>query len=144
MKYCASCGSEYQDGIEKCADCLDAQLYSEKEMRAKGLPLPGERDTRRFVRAGTAEDPLSAEEIGAAVEAAKIPVFVRARRAGSVDTITESNTPWWEILVPEESYRQAVEIVAAEKQRLDATADEAARAAEEEELESEQAGAKPD
>lgn len=141
MKYCASCGSEYQDGIATCVDCLEAPLLTEKEMRDKGLPLPGERDTRRFVRAGTAEDPLSAEEIGGAVEAAKIPVFVRARRAGTVDSITDGTLPWWEILVPEEHFQRAAELVAAEKQRLNATADEAARAAEEEQLETEKTGA---
>lgn len=137
MKYCASCGSEYQDGIATCADCLDAPLLTEKEMRDRGLPLPGERDTRRFVRAGSAEDPLSAQEIGAAVEVAKIPVFVRARRAGAVDTITDGALPWWEILVPEEHLARATEIVTAAKQRLEATSDEAARAAEDEQRESE-------
>lgn len=136
MRYCASCGSEHKEGVDRCADCPEAKLLTAAELRAKGLPLPDERDTRRFVRAGTAEDPLSAEEIGAAVEAAQIPVFVRARRAGTVDILTDSS-PWWEILVPEEHHRRACEIVAAEKQRLEATSEEAARAAEEEELEME-------
>jgi len=46
-------------------------------------------------------------------------------------------TPWWEIMVPEENQERAVALLAQEKNRLDTTADEAARAAEEEERETE-------
>lgn len=58
MKYCARCGSEYQDSVNACADCPgNPLLVSAEEMRSRGLPLPHELDTRIFVRAGSAEDP---------------------------------------------------------------------------------------
>lgn len=141
MKYCVECGSEYQEHVTECADCSGSQLVDAAEMRRRGLPLPHERDTREFIRVGTAEDPLTAEDFVRMLEAAQIPVFSRARRAGTVDMLTTGNPqPWWEILVPEEHAARATELLAREKATLDATSDEAAQAAVDEELESEQAG----
>jgi hypothetical protein len=142
MKYCAECGSEYQDHVTECADCPGSQLVDAETMRQRGLPLPHERDTREFIRVGTAEDPLTAEDFVRMLEAEHIPVFSRPRRAGTVDMLTTGNPlPWWEILVPEEHVARATELLAREKAQLDATADEAAQAAEEEELEGEAASA---
>jgi hypothetical protein len=138
MKYCVECGSEYQDHVKECADCPGSQLVDAAVMRERGLPLPHERDTREFIRVGTAEDPLTAEEFVRMLEAEKIPVFSRPRRAGTVDVLTTGNPqPWWEILVPEEHVARATELLAQEKARLDATSDEAAQAAEDEERETE-------
>ncbi len=138
MKYCVECGSEYQDHVTECADCPGSELVDAQTMRQRGLPLPHERDTREFIRVGTAEDPLTAEDFVKLLEAEHIPVFARPRRAGTVDVLTTGNPhPWWEILVPEEHVQRATELLAQEKEKLDATAEEAARAAEEEEQESE-------
>jgi hypothetical protein len=142
MKYCVECGSEYQDHVTECADCPGSQLVDAAEMRRRGLPLPHERDTREFVRVGTAEDPLTSEEFVRVLEAEHIPVFSRPRRGGTVDVLTTGVPhPWWEILVPEEHAARATELLAQAKARLDSTAAEAAQAAEDEERETEQAGA---
>ncbi|MDY7230517.1 putative signal transducing protein [Hyalangium rubrum] len=144
MKYCIECGSEYQDSATECSDCPGSQLVDADGMRQRGLPLPHERDTREFIRVGTAEDPLTAEQFVRMLEAENIPVFSRPRRAGTVDVLTTGNPmPWWEILVPEEHTQRAAELLAREKARLEATSDEASRAAEEEELETEAASAPP-
>ncbi len=141
MKYCVECGSEYQDSVTECADCPGSQLVDAEGMRQRGLPLPHERDTREFIRIGTAEDPLTAEQYVKLLENANIPVFSRPRRAGTVDVLTTGNPhPWWEILVPEEHTQRGAELLAQEKARLEATAEEAARAAEEEERETEASG----
>ncbi|MFL5347903.1 MAG: hypothetical protein ACJ8AT_24190 [Hyalangium sp.] len=138
MKYCAECGSEYQDHVTECADCPGSQLVDAETMRARGLIPNSEQDTREFLRVGTAEDPLTAEDYVRLLEAEHIPVFSRPRRGGTVDVLTTGNPhPWWEILVPEEHVAKATELLAQEKARLDATSDEAAKAAEEEELETE-------
>jgi hypothetical protein len=144
MKYCPECGSEYKDDAKRCADD-DVELISPEEMHKRGLPLSGERDTRRFVRVSTAEDPLSAEQFVAALSQAQIPSFARPRRAGSVDGLTSAVAgPWWEIVAPEEQARKAQELIEAERKRIEASADEAGRAAEEEEAEMEaQAGKQP-
>jgi len=142
MKYCVECGSEYQDHVTECADCTGIQLVDATEMRRRGLPLPHERDTREFIRVGTAEDPLTAEAFVRVLEAQQIPVFSRARRAGTVDVLTTGNPhPWWEILVPDEHAARAAELLNQEKARQDADAGEAAQAAEDEERETEQASA---
>jgi hypothetical protein len=142
MKYCVECGSEYQDHVTECADCPGSQLVDAAEMRRRGLPLPHERDTREFVRVGTAEDPLTSEAFVRVLEAEHIPVFSRPRRGGTVDVLTTGvQHPWWEILVPDEHAARATELLAQEKAKFDATADEAAQAAEDEERETEQPGA---
>lgn len=135
MKYCPECGSEYRNEIVACADCAGAPaLVSSAQMRERGLPLPGDRDTRKFVAVITAEDPLSAEQYVAALEEEKITAFARPRRAGVVDPLTTAASgPWWEIVVPEEQAPRAAEIVEAEEARIEAGAEEAGKAAEEEE-----------
>ena len=135
MRYCPECASEYNDDVKTCADCPPGTaLITADEMKTRGIPLPGEADTRKFVVAGTAEDPLTSEQLVGLLDQQGIPVFARPRRSGTVDTITGGSQPWWEILVPEETVARATDIITKEKARLDATADEAARAAEEESI----------
>ena len=138
MKYCTQCGSEYQDGVKECADCPGQLLVDAEAMAQRHLPLPGEGDTRKFVRAATAEDPFTAEDYVRVLEIQRIPVFIRPRRAGVVDVLTTGAIePWWEIMVGEEFLERATQLIAQEKRQLDATSADAARAAEEEELETE-------
>ncbi|MGA9521866.1 MAG: hypothetical protein WBV82_10395 [Myxococcaceae bacterium] len=138
MKYCTVCGSEYQDSVTTCADDGNTELVSAEEMHARGLPTVEERDTRRFVRAGTAEDPLTAERYTAVLSDRRIPVFARPRRSGTVDIVTSGAVhPWWEILVPEEFAEQAAAFLNQARAELDASSEDAARAAEEEERETE-------
>lgn len=145
MRYCARCGSEYQDSVQDCADCPgNPLLVSEQEMRARGLPLPHEMDKRIFVRVATAEDPFTAEAFVELLQEANIPVLVRAGRSGVVDTLTTGNLlPWWEILVPEDVAARAIPLLEQERVQELATNDEAALAAEEEEREGELAAAPP-
>ena len=137
MKYCLQCGSEYLESTKDCSDCGGTEFGDAAELQRRGIPLPGEIDTRRFVRAATAEDPLSSEQLARALEEVDIPVFARPRRGGTVDSLTSGANPWWEILVPEDFAAQAIEIIAQERARTDSTAEEAVRAAEEEEAETE-------
>ncbi len=136
MKYCPRCGSEYRDEATACADCGETQLQSGEPMHPRGKPSAKEQDQRKFVRVGSAEDPLTSEHLTGVIEAAHIPVLSRSH--GSVmDPITSPSGPWWEILVPEELAAKATELIERERARLAAGADEAARAAEEEEAETE-------
>ncbi len=141
MKYCTQCSSEYVDGVTECADCGGKELVSADEMRERGIRLPHELDTRRFVRAGQADDPLSSEQLVAVLESAGIPVFARPRRSSPVDPLTTAAAgPWWEILVPEEHAERAISLIDDTRRELEATSEEAARAAEEEERETESRG----
>ncbi len=138
MKYCTVCGSEYQDNVTKCADDGNTELVTADEMRARGLPTVEERDTRKFVRAGTAEDPLTAERFTAVLSERRIPVFARPRRSGTVDLVTSGAiAPWWELLVPEEYVEKATALLQEARAELEADSEEAALAAEEEERETE-------
>jgi hypothetical protein len=138
MRYCTSCGSEYQEGVATCADCPEGELVTTEEFHRRGLRRSGERDTREFVRAGTTEDPLSAQAFTDVLERAGIPVFARPGRGGTVDVLTTGNVSgWWELRVPREDQVRAMELIAAERGRIEASAVEAAQAAEEEEREGE-------
>jgi hypothetical protein len=138
MRYCLQCGSEYQEGVTECADCPGSVLVDAKALEQHRSGLQGEGNARRFVRAFTAEDPLTAEEFVRVLEAERIPVLARPRRTGTVDVLTTGTLePWWDILVGEEHLERAVQLLTQEKARLEATADEAAQAAEEEERETE-------
>jgi hypothetical protein len=132
MAECPSCGTGVREGARVCATC-GAVIGTNVEGGIKP-----DADTRKFVVAGTAEDPLSADELVEAIEQAGIPVMARARRRGVVEPITSPSLHgWWEILVPEENSERATQIIDTELERLEAEAEEAARAAEEEEAESE-------
>ena len=133
MKYCTECGSEYQDSVTACADDGNTELVSAAEMRSRNLPMVESKDDRRFVRAGVAEDPLSSERFAATLEAEGIAVQVRARRGGTIDSITTGGiAPWSELWVAEEDLARASALLASLRQELEPGADEAARAAEEE------------
>lgn len=144
MRYCAKCGSEYQDGVKECSDCgPGTEMLTAAEMKSRGKLLPGEVDTRRFARAGTVDDPMSADQVSRALDEAGIPVFARARRASSVDTLTSGSTlPWWEILVPEEMVARAEVLISEQLASIEHNAPEAKRQAELEELEGEAAAKK--
>ena len=138
MKYCTECSAEYQDTVEKCADCGGTELVGPAEMKQRGIRLPDDMDTRRFVRAATADDPLSSEHFVSVLEAAQIPVFARSRRDGPIEPAT-SAMGWWEILVPEESLQKAMALIKEERGKMDASSDEAGQAAVDEEAEGEAA-----
>jgi len=142
MKYCVQCGSEYRDDIQKCADCGSTELVRADEMRRRGKRPPARVDERLFVVAGTTQDPLSAERESQLLQAAGIPSFVRAQHAGTIDNLTSPLAPWWEILTPEDSAARAAELIRQDRAQLEANAEEATRAAEEEEAEQERAAGK--
>ncbi|XXF80235.1 hypothetical protein P2318_10920 [Myxococcaceae bacterium GXIMD 01537] len=138
MRYCVNCGSEYEDSVTECADCPGFALVDAEGMRQRGLPLPGEQDRRTFARAGTANDPLTAETFVRLLESAHIPVISHAHRGGTVDVLTTGVvSDWWEILVPEHAVPRAAVLLREARASIEANADEAARAAEEEERASE-------
>lgn len=143
MKYCSQCSAENKDGATACAECGNAELLSVTEMKRRGIPLAGELDTRRFERAATVDDPLTAEEVTDFLRSRNIPVFSRQRMAGTVDRLTDGTLPYWEILVPEERLEEAVPLIEQAQANLESTEEEAARAAEEEAAETEASGAKP-
>ncbi len=133
MRYCSRCGAESRDDASACVRCGGTH-FEGAQKQAKFSPR--EQDHRKFVRVGSAEDPLTSEHLIGVIQAAHIPVLSQSH--GSVmDPITSPSGPWWEIMVPEEFAARATELIEREKSRMAAAADDAARAAEEEEAETE-------
>lgn len=134
MRYCSRCGAECGDD-RRCPRCGNTDLVTAEKQR-RGAPSSSEQDQGKFVRVGTAEDPLTSEHLTGVIKAAHIPVLSRSH-LGVMDPITSPSGPWWEILVPEELAAKASEIIERERARMAAAADDAARAAEEEEAQTE-------
>ncbi|RYZ15932.1 MAG: DUF2007 domain-containing protein, partial [Myxococcaceae bacterium] len=113
MRYCSRCGSEYQDSVANCTDCpTHPPLVSSDEMHDRGLPLPHELDQHRFVKAGIAEDPVTAQVFADVLEEQGIPLIVRPGRSGIVDELTTGNLlPWWEFLVPDKDQMRAAALL---------------------------------
>ena len=142
MRYCLQGGSEYRDEIKQCTDCGSTELIHAEQMQRRSPRMPHRVDLRQFVVAGTADDPLSAEREVQLLQAAGIPAILRARGGGAIDNLTSPAAPWWEILAPQESVARAAELIRQDRAELEANADEATRAAEEEEAEQERASRK--
>src|SRR5260370_35663573 len=111
MKYCTQCGSEYREGVTVCADCGGTELVTAEQMHQRGLLLPQELDERRFVVAGTADDPLTSERLEQVLQDAQIPVFPRARRGGAIGNLSTPGTAWGEIFVSGEPRGKEPELV---------------------------------
>ena len=136
MKYCPTCSSEYAVTVVTCAVCADHPVLILAGARTGPSPATqADLDTRRFVRAATADNPLAAETYGRVLEDAAIAVLVRERQGGTVDHLTSGNPlPYWEVLVPEDALARATTLVDKARLELEASEADAGRAAEEEEL----------
>ena len=97
-------------------------------------------DKRRFVRIAQVDDPLTLEAYRAVLEKAHIPVL-SLDDEGMVGVLTDGfGGRLYEVQVPEELAAKATALLQEEQARLDANADEAAKAAEKEEAEEERHG----
>lgn len=122
MKYCKECGSEYEDNVTECADCPGSLLVDTPPDSPQQAAHSREQDTRKFVRAGTAEDPLTADEYVRLLDGVRIPVFSRPRRGGPVDVLTTGSLhSWWEIMVPEEYAERAAKLLEQERARRESS-----------------------
>ena len=137
MRMCAKCGAENDDREKVCAQCGGASLISpEAHRKAAAAGFSEEVDTRKFVSAGLAEDPLTSQRFQRVLQAAKIQLFARPRTRTGIDGITaDSFSTYWEMLVPEEQAERARALLSKERALIESSADENARAAEEEEAE---------
>jgi hypothetical protein len=93
-------------------------------------------DPGEFVRAIAAENQLEAQLLVSACEEAGIPAILQSPRSGPVGTIA-SPVDGFNILVPEVDLERARTLLEDRKQALEADPDGAARAAEDEEEQSE-------
>ena len=135
MRYCSRCGAECGDATS-CPRCGGTHLVRPEEQGRLTKSPSAEQDQEKFVRVGTAEDPLTSEHLIKVIQAAHIPVLSRSHES-VMDPITSPGGPWWEIMVPEELAGKASDLVERERSRMAAAAEDAERAAEEEEAESE-------
>jgi hypothetical protein len=94
-------------------------------------------DRGEFALAVIAEDQVEAELLVTACDEAGIPVILQSARSGSVGTIA-SPVDRFHILVPRADLERARPLLEERKRALEEDPDGAARAAEEEEAETEQ------
>jgi len=94
-------------------------------------------DRRRFVLVTQVDDPLTLDAYLRVLEVAGIPTL-SLDDEGMVGSITDGFAgKLYDIRVPEESLERATQLLTEEKARLEADAEEASEAAEEEEAETE-------
>jgi len=95
-------------------------------------------DLGEFVVAMAAEDQMEADLLLSACDEAGIPAILQSPRSGPVGTIS-SPVDGFNILVPRKDAARALPLLEERKQALEADPAGAARAAEEEEAETEKA-----
>src|SRR4051812_12905554 len=135
-RYCPLCAAEYEASVAQCVDCKGAGLVGAEEMRRRGLPLPEEEDTRRFVPAAQADDFFTAQTLQGALLRAGVPVLALVKQAGPVDPLTDGlSHGYWELRVPQSHLSQARALVENAREGLSATPEEAQEAAAEAERE---------
>jgi hypothetical protein len=139
MRYCPKCLEEYQERVERCAECSEALVGEETLSERAGFRrLPADEDTTNYAVVGPAEDPFEADAFVSAIDDLGIPVLARMRHSSPVDALTDARQkPWWEILVPQAEQKRAAQVLLARRQELKDAEVDAAQAAEEEELETE-------
>lgn len=94
-------------------------------------------DNRRFTRIAQVEDPLTLDAYLRVLEAAGIPVL-SLDDEGMVGSLTDGfGGRLFEVQVPEELAAKATKLLTEEQARLEAGAEEAGKAAEREEAETE-------
>ncbi len=94
-------------------------------------------DTRRFTRIAQVDDPMTLDAYLQVLEAAGIPVL-SLDDEGMVGGITDGfGGRLYEVQVPEELAAKASKLLSEEQARLEAGAEEAGKAAEREEAETE-------
>ena len=94
-------------------------------------------DNRRFVRIAQVEDPLTLDAYRHVLETAGIPVL-SLDDEGMVGGLTDGfGGRLYEVQVPEELAAKASQLLSEEQARLDAGAEDAGKAAEREEAETE-------
>ncbi len=93
-------------------------------------------DPGEFELAVSADDQMQAQLLISACEEAGIPVILKSRRSGPVGTIA-SPVEGFDLLVPRTQVERARRLMEERKQALEADPDGAARAAEDEEAQSE-------
>ncbi len=98
---------------------------------------PRATDDAVFVRIGTAEDPLEADLLTTALDEAGIPVVARAQKDHLLDPLVNPNVPFWAIMVPDDFGQRGRAILEERRRELRASEPEFERAADEEELASE-------
>jgi hypothetical protein len=144
MRYCPSCLAEYTDGVPLCIECGGQPLISQEELSQRpGFRQPDAEDSTLYVAVGTAEDPYEADAFTSAIDEAGIAVYARPQHVSPVDALTTgARGPWWEILVPEAHVDKARRVLEDRRRDLVASGEDAASAAEDEELAGEAAGEK--
>lgn len=138
MKICPQCQGEFTDAAALCDACqvglVSAQQAAASRPAGKA-PIPG---GPGFALALSCDDPFDAEAYVSALRDAGLPVFSRDRRRSAVDLlVTPGGASFWEILVPSDQLGRAQAVIDARRGELEAEQEGNARAAEEEEAETE-------
>lgn len=113
MKYCPECEAEYEDGVEKCSDCLaslisEADYWVRKEEERRLRESLGRAD---FVSVMIARNAFEADRLRAALEAEGIPVLVRTFLDTAYDGIYVAQKGWGRVEVPTTEKERAEKIV---------------------------------
>lgn len=87
---------------------------------------------KTFSIATTVEDPLTAERLVELLREHGLDAFARARGAASADSFGAASKGYYELLVPTDALEKATAAITAELQAMEADAEDAGKAAEEE------------
>lgn len=129
MPWCPQCKTEYNDGVEKCADCGSTLIYN---LPSEPEQIRGEYVEDEAVFMASTDDTVTSKLFEARLQSAGIPFSVKPHAGnGYIGPVVGYSVYGDDIFVPSKLLERALEAVGLEGEAIDTNSENAASLKEE-------------